>query len=71
MTTVSNLKSSTGQASTQGLFYEWNNPDAPFSLRDTGTLVVGETYPNDIWRSWERFNFNLEVTDTLPPLIQY
>lgn len=21
---------------TQGLFYEWNNPDAPFTLRDTG-----------------------------------
>ena len=33
---MSNYKSTTGQALTQGLFYEWNNQDAPFTLRDTG-----------------------------------
>jgi hypothetical protein len=46
---VSNFKSSTGQALTQGLFYEWNNPDAPFTMRDTGlnpeyTARSGKTY---------------------------
>lgn len=41
----------------------------PFA--ETGTLVVGESYPNDIFKSFERFNFNLEVTDTLPLPIQY
>ena len=37
---MSEFKSTTGQALTQGLFYEWNNPDAPFSLRDTGNEPV-------------------------------
>ena len=46
---MSNYKSSTGQALTQGLFYEWNNPDAPFTMRDTGlepqyTARSGKTY---------------------------
>ena len=37
---MSEFKSTTGQALTQGLFYEWNNPDAPFSLRDTGNEPI-------------------------------
>lgn len=46
---MSNLKSTTGQALTQGLFYEWNNPDSPFTMRDTGlepqyTARSGKTY---------------------------
>lgn len=37
---VTNYKSTSGQALTQGLFYEWNNPDAPFTMRDTGLESV-------------------------------
>jgi len=46
---MSVYKSSTGQALTQGLFYEWNNPDSLFTMRDTGlepqyTARSGKTY---------------------------
>lgn len=42
-------KSTSGQALTQGLFYEWNNQEAPFTMRDTGleplyTSKKGKTY---------------------------
>jgi len=30
------LKGDNGTYLTRDLFYEWNNPDAPYSLRDTG-----------------------------------
>lgn len=30
------LRGENGLYLTQALFYEWNNPDAPYSLRDTG-----------------------------------
>lgn len=33
---MSKFKASNGVYLTQGLFYEWNNPNAEFSLRDTG-----------------------------------
>lgn len=33
---MSEFRGGNGTYLTQGLFYEWNNPDAPFSLRDTG-----------------------------------
>lgn len=33
---MSKYKGENGVLLTRGLFYEWNNPDAPFSLRDTG-----------------------------------
>ena len=33
-------KSSSGQALTQGLFYEWNNPDAIYTMRDSGLSPV-------------------------------
>jgi len=46
---MSNYKSTSGQALTQGLFYEWNNQEAPFTMRDTGleatyTSRKGNTY---------------------------
>ena len=42
-------KSSTGTYLTQGLFYEWNNKEAEFTMRDTGsdplyTARSGKTY---------------------------
>ena len=33
---MSKYKSTSGVLLTQGLFYEWSNQDAPFTLRDTG-----------------------------------
>jgi hypothetical protein len=33
---MSKFKGPNGSYLTQGLFYEWNNQDAPFTLRDTG-----------------------------------
>ena len=46
---MSNYKSSTGTYLTQGLFYEWNNKEAIFTMRDTGsdplyTARSGNTY---------------------------
>ena len=37
---MSEYKSSTGVAFTQALFYEWNNPDAVFTMRDSGLSPV-------------------------------
>ena len=34
---MSKYKADNGVLLTQSLFYEWNNPDADFSMRDTGT----------------------------------
>lgn len=33
---MSKYRGENGVLLTQGLFYEWNNPDAPYTLRDTG-----------------------------------
>lgn len=33
---MSKFKGPNGSYLTQGLFYEWNNQDAPFTMRDTG-----------------------------------
>lgn len=46
---MSSYKSSTGTYLTQGLFYEWNNQDAIYTMRDTGTEPLytarsGKTY---------------------------
>jgi hypothetical protein len=37
---MSEYKSSTGVAFTQALFYEWNNPDAIYTMRDSGLSAV-------------------------------
>lgn len=37
---MSEYKSSTGVAFTQALFYEWNNPDAIYTMRDSGLSPV-------------------------------
>jgi hypothetical protein len=37
---MSLYKSSTGVALTQGLFYEWNNPDAIYTMRDSGLSAM-------------------------------
>lgn len=42
---MSEFKASNGRRLTQGLFYEFNNPDAPYTLRDEDfTNRAGKTY---------------------------
>lgn len=42
---MSQFKASNGRRLTQGLFYEFNNPDAPYTLRDEDfTNREGKTY---------------------------
>lgn len=51
---MSEYKASNGRRFTQSLFYEFNNPDAPYTLRDTDfTNRKGKTYTSmaEIYRN--------------------
>tara|TARA_R110000772_G_scaffold144025_2_gene253598 strand:- start:11471 stop:14248 length:2778 start_codon:yes stop_codon:yes gene_type:complete len=57
----------------------WTGPSANYSRDsfdidwfswtpfDEGVTRAGETYPNDVWRSWDNSVYDFSVTNVLPP----